>query len=220
MDKAVIGVFTDNAGASRAVNDLKASGFGGENVHQILRDDFMRDERLPGPRVMPGMEIIKGIIFGAIAGAILGVVAYKLLGMAMSWPYTLPSLGVSQTAEWAVVSMAVVGAVAGLIEGLLAMGPLAAADHALRMHRRGDAIVAVHTDETHSARASDILRAAGARDVRRGASSVPGEFQTLQTVQPETYGRPTMVQREPVGAPVGEAESEVAETPADGGAIG
>lgn len=220
MDKAVIGVFADNAGASRALNDLKANGFGGENVHQMLRDDLMRDERVPGPRVMPGMEIIKGIIFGAIAGAILGAVAYKLLGMSMSWPYALPSVGVSQAAEWAVVSMAVVGAIAGLIEGLLAMGPLAAAGHALHMHRRGDALVAVHTDETHSARASDIMRMAGARDVRRGASSVPGEFQTLQTVQPEAYGSPTMVQRKPVEVPAGSTESEPLETPADGGAIG
>jgi hypothetical protein len=218
MDKAVIGVFADNSSASRAMNDLKANGFGGENLHQTLRDDVIRGEHLPGHRVLPGMEILKGIVFGAIAGAILGAIAYKLLGMSMTWPYTLPSVGFSQAAEWSVVSMAVVGAVCGLVEGLLAMGPMARASHALGMHRRGDAMIAVHTDETHSGRAVEIMRAAGAWDVRRGASSVPGEFQTLQTVEPETYGRPVTVQREAVEAPAGTTEPVIGET--DGGAVG
>jgi hypothetical protein len=218
MNKAVIGVFPDSAAASRAMNDLKANGFGGENLHHMLRDDAAPDGRVGHPAVLPGMELVKGIIVGIISGVILGIIAYKLLGMNMSWPYTLPSVGFSQAAEWSVVSLGVVGGVAGLIEGLLAMGPLATAGRALRLHRRGDAIVAVHTDEAHSASAADIMRAAGAWDVRRGAGSVPGEFQTLQTVQPESYGRPATITREPVEAPAGQPEPAGSET--DGGAVG
>lgn len=215
MNKAIIGVFADNVAASRAINDLKAYGFGGESISQVLREDLRYGERLKEPQLMPGMEILKGIVSGAIVGAILGGLAYYLFGLS----FTLPSLGLTNPLYAVIIAMAIVGAIAGLIEGLLAMGPLARASRALSLRRRGDSIVTVHTDETHASRAADILHAAGALDVRRGASSVADEFRTGESVRPETYATTPMVQREPVEAP--EGSRETMETPAgDGGAIG
>ncbi|HLG71227.1 MAG TPA: hypothetical protein VK009_12445 [Chloroflexota bacterium] len=211
MNKAVIGVFADNVSASRAINDLKANGFGGEHIGQILREDLPRGHRLPGPSIAPGMEIIKGLVSGAIVGAILGAAGYYFGGMSV----TLPSFGLSSPLLTCIVVMAIVGAVAGIIEGLLAMGPLVRASRALGMRYHGDSMVTCYTDETHAARASDILRAAGAIDVRRGASSVMDEFRTEETVQPEAYAStPPVVQREAV---VAAPDHPVADTPTSGG---
>lgn len=199
MNKAVIGIFPDNMSASRAINDLKAYGFRGESIGQVLREDLMRGQRLPGPRIMPAMELLKGLVIGAISGAIMGGIADWFLGMRLTWPY----FGSAQPLMAAVITFAAVGAIAAILESLAAAGPLASARRALLQRQRGDAVVTVHTDETHAAKASDILRAAGAWDVRRGASSVSDEFRTTESVMPETYGSTTVVQREPVTSPVG-----------------
>ena len=214
MNKAVVGVFADNISATRAINDLKAYGFGGETITQVLRDDLAHGQRLPGPNVMPAMEIFKGLIIGAIVGGILGAVADLLLGMSLTWP----SFGVSSPLYSAIITMAAVGAISGILEGLAAVGPLAAARRALTLRHRGDALVTVHTDETHATRAGDILRAAGATDVRRGASSVTDEFRTVEAVRPETYGTTPVVQRESVEPP--SATGEVIETSSTGGTVG
>jgi len=198
MNKAVVGVFADHIAASRAINDLKAYGFSGETISQVLREDLVRGEKLPGPRIMPAMEILKGLVIGAIAGAIMGGIADWLLGMSLTWP----SFGFANPLYSAIFTLAIVGAICGFIEGLAAVGPLARARRVLMMRHRGDAVVTVHTDETHAVRAADLLRAAGAYDVRRGASSVADEFRTTEAVQPETYGTMPLVQREPVETPL------------------
>jgi len=223
MNKAVIGVFGDNVSASRAINDLKAYGFGGETISQVLREDLTRGESLPGPRILPAMEIIKGLIIGAIAGGILGAIADWFLGMSLTWP----SFGFTNPLLSAIFTGAAIGAIAGILEGLAAIGPLVGARRALTMRHRGDAVVTVHTDETHSNRAADILRAAGASDVRRGASSVTDEFRTVEAVQPETYGSTPVVEREVVSAPVAGRDEGRASTvgsegrePPTGGTIG
>ena len=214
MNKAVVGNFADNISASRAINDLKAFGFGGETINQVLREDLTPGEVLPGPRIMPAMEILKGLVIGAVAGGILGALADSFLGMSLTWP----SFGFSSPLYSAIFTMAAVGAICGILEGLAAVGPLAAARRSMMMRRRGDAVVTVHTDETHAVRAADILRAAGAMDVRRGASSVADEFRTVESVQPETYGTTPVVQRDPVELPL--ATGDVMDTPSGGGTIG
>ncbi|HVA24804.1 MAG TPA: hypothetical protein VMW62_10450 [Chloroflexota bacterium] len=214
MNKAVVGVFADNISASRAINDLKAFGFGGETINQVLREDLTRGQRLPGPRIVPAMEVLKGLIVGIVAGAIFGAIAAWFLGMALTWP----SFGFASPPYSAILTFAAVGAICGMLEGLAAVGPLAAARRALLMRHRGDAVVTVHTDETHAVRAADILRAAGASDVRRGASSVAEEFRTVESVQPEMYGTTNVIQREPVDAPA--ATGEVMGTPPGGGNLG
>jgi hypothetical protein len=215
MNKAVVGVFADNISASRAINDLKAFGFGGETINQVLREDLVRGERLPGPRIMPAMEIVKGLIIGILAGAVVGAIAGWFLGMSLTWP----SFGFSSPLYSAILTFAFVGGICGILEGLAAVGPLAAAHRAMLMRHRGDAIVTVHTDETHAVRAGDILRTAGAMDVRRGASSMADEFRTVESVQPETYGSTPVVQREPVEMPT--AHGEIRDTPSgDSGTLG
>jgi hypothetical protein len=213
MNKAVIGVFADNVSASRAINDLKANGFGGEHVGQLLREDLPRGHRLPGPDIAPAMEFVKGLISGAIVGAILGAAGYYFGGMSLTWPM----LGFTSPLLTCIVTLAIVGAVAGIVEGLLAMGPLTRARRALAMRYQGDSLVTVHTDETHAGRAADILRSAGALDVRRGASSVMDEFRTDESVQPEAYASAPVVQREPV---VVTPADQPVDTPTGGGTIG
>jgi hypothetical protein len=211
MNKAVVGVFADNVSASRAINDLKAYGFGGETINQVLREDLTRGERLPGPRILPAMEILKGLIIGALAGAVLGAIADWFLGMRLTWP----SFGFGSPLLSAIFTMAAIGAVCGILEGLAAIPALVGARRTMLLRHRGDATVTVHTDETHALRASDIMRAAGAIDVRRGAGSVSEEFRTTEDVRPEAYGTTPVVQREGVEAP--EATGEVLEAPPTGG---
>jgi hypothetical protein len=211
MNKAVIGVFGDHLSASRAINDLKAYGFGGETITQVLREDLLRGERLPGPRIMPAMEILKGLVIGIVAGGILGALAYYLLDVTVG----MSAYGLSSPLYAAVALGLVIGGICGLLEGLAAMGPLMRACRALDTRRRGDAVVTVHTDETHSNKAADILRSAGAIDVRRGASSIADEFRTSEAVQPEVYGTTPVVQREPVTAP-----GEAIDATTTGGAVG
>lgn len=216
MNKAVIGVFPDNMSASRAINDLKAFGFQGENISQILREDLTRGQRLPGPRILPAMEMIKGLVIGAIFGAIMGAIADWFLGMSLTWP----SFGFTSPLISAVFTFAVVGAIVGILEGIAALGPLASARRTLMTRHRGDASVTVHTDETHANKAADILTAAGAWDVRRGAGSSADEFRTAESVQPEAYGAAVpVVTRDEVSAPA--ATGEVVEKErTNGGAIG
>lgn len=215
MNKAVIGIFPDNVSAARAINDLKAYGFGGETISEVLREDVLPGAHLPGRQMSPAMEILKGLVIGAVAGAIIGAVAYYVLSMTLAWP---ASYGLTSPLLAAVVTMAIVGAICGLLEGLAAMAPMAAARRDLLRHGRGDALVAVSTDEAHAPAAGDLLRAAGAIELRRGACSVMDEFRTVENVQPETYGRAEVVNREPVEAPM--ASGEVAGTTPEGGAIG
>jgi len=118
------------------------------------------------------------------------------------------------------IAMAIVGGIAGILEGIAAAGALASARRALMLHQRGDAVVTVHTDEAHAPKAMDLLKSAGATDVRRGASSVSDEFRTGEEVQPETYGTAPVVQREPVEAPTGAVTTTTTTVENDGGTIG
>ncbi|MHB8621075.1 MAG: hypothetical protein ACYDAG_16140 [Chloroflexota bacterium] len=190
MNKAVVGTFPDSGAAGRAINDLKAQGFGGENISHFLRETAPRGT-LAGPRIFAPGEILRGLVTGVIVGGILGIVADLALGITAVW--ALLPLGVLPST---IVIYAVVGGAAGLIEGVLAAGTLSRASQALSQRDHPDATVAVHTDEAHSGRAMDILRAAGAIDVRRGASSIPDEFRTMENVQPESYGQAPVVARE------------------------
>jgi hypothetical protein len=214
MNKAITGAFPDSVSGARAINDLKASGFAGESISQVVREDAVRGQR-KGPRIFAGLEPLKGLISGAIAGGILGGIASYLFGKSMTWP----SMDLTDPLLATVITFAVVGAICGVLEGLAALGPLARARRALMLSSRGDVIVTVHTDETHSGRAGDIMRAAGAMDVRRGASSVADEFRTAEAVQPEMYGTGPVVRREPVETPAGESET-AGTPPSTGGTIG
>jgi len=184
MNKAVIGTFSDSVAASRAINDLKASGFPGETISHVMREDVARGRRLPGPKLMPGMEPLKGLVVGAIVGAIIGGVAW-FFGLSLTWPTVFSAAPPLVTA---IILVACAGAICGLIEGCFAAAPLARARRALDMRHRGDATVAVHTDEGHINQAGDIMTKAGAWDVRRGAGSIMDEYRTVETVQPEAYG--------------------------------
>jgi len=215
MNKAVIGTFPDSVSASRAINDLKASGFPGETISHVMREDMARGRRLPGPNLMPGMELLKGLIVGLIVGGIIGGVAW-FFGFTAAWP----SMFTATSALYStVVLMAIGGAICGLIEGCFAAAPLARARRALMMRHRGDAVVAVHTDEAHVTQAGDIMSKAGAWDVRRGAGSVMDEYRTAETIQPEAYGTTQVVTREDVSAPETAGEPMAANRP-DGAALG
>jgi hypothetical protein len=104
--------------------------------------------------------------------------------MSLTWP----TYSFNNHLPAAVLTLAVAGAIVGLLSGLSAAVSLEPARRALLMHRSVDAMVLVSTDETHAAQAIDLLRAAGARDVRRGATSVPGEYRMAEGVRPEAYG--------------------------------
>ncbi|HEU0169698.1 MAG TPA: hypothetical protein VFS62_18135 [Chloroflexota bacterium] len=218
MNKAVVGTFPDSVSASRAINDLKASGFPGETINHVVREDMARDRRLPGPNLMPGMELLKGLIVGAVVGAIIGGVAW-FFGFTAAWPAMLAATSALYST---VILMAIAGAICGLIEGCFAAAPLARARRALMMRSRADAMVSVHTDEAHISQAGDIMSKAGAWDVRRGAGSVMDEYRTVDTVQPETYGTTQLVTREEVSAPAAEGEPMAASQPdnSNGAALG
>ncbi|MBV8084040.1 MAG: hypothetical protein JO247_04410 [Chloroflexi bacterium] len=216
MNKAVVGTFPDSVSASRAINDLKASGFPGETISHVMREDMARGRRLPGPNLMPGMELLKGLIVGLIVGGIIGGVAW-FFGFTAAWPSMFSATSALYST---VILIAIAGAICGLIEGCFAAAPLARARRALVIRSRGDALVAVHTDEAHATQAGDIMSKAGAWDVRRGAGSVMDEYRTVETVQPETYGTTQLVTREEVSAPGPVDEPVSPNRPDNGAALG
>ncbi len=197
MNKAVSGVFADGGSASRAINDLKALGFGGENLSELTREKAWLARLHKAHTVWPALEIPKGILIGALAGGIVGVLAQYVWGIAVSVP------GLDWPLLWiATGAGAIVGVVAGLLEGLAAMVPLHRAKGALSMGLRADAVVIVQTDEGHVQQATEVFLQAGAWDVRRGSASMHEEFRTAEAVLPEPAEAPA-TRREPVQAPDG-----------------
>ena len=183
MNKSVIATFTDPQAGQRAINDLKANGFAGETITHVIREKLPA-EAPQGPRPFPAMEVAKDVAIGAVAGAILGALGDWFVGMSLTWP----TYSFNHHLTAAVLTLAVAGAIVGVLNGLAAAGSLEPARRTLLLHRSEDATVVVSTDETHAAQAIDLLRTAGARDVRRGAASVPGEYRMAEGVRPEAYG--------------------------------
>lgn len=200
MNKAVSGVFSDTNSASRAINDLKASGFGGDNISELIRDQAFLSDVRRAHSVWPAMEVPKGIVAGAITGAVVGFLLQTYWGMDLAiagfdYPASLT----------AVATFGIVGGVAGLIAGLAAMLALAKARRTLLRHLRPDVVVTVQTDEAHAQQAVDLFRHAGALDVRRGAASMTEEFRAAELVRPEPVevdAGPSVV-HEPVQTPEG-----------------
>lgn len=193
MNKAVIAVFPEVQAAERGINALKAYGYDPATLHELVREDPPRGTHVLGARVSPGAEVLKGLVVGAIIGAILGALASLALGVSVAWP----SLGLDQPLVAAIVACTIVGAIAGLIEGALAASTLGSLRSRVLTRHRGDAIVSVWTDEAHARKTMDLLRDAGAWDVRRGASSLPEEFRTAETICPEPYGVAEVVEAPP-----------------------
>ncbi|MGH2519790.1 MAG: hypothetical protein ACRDF8_08310, partial [Chloroflexota bacterium] len=149
MNKAVTGTFHNapatkagapivgSLGATRAINDLRAEGFGGDAFALLRRERSEGQAFSSGARPLPFLELPKGIAIGAISGAILGAIAYWALGITMAWA----SAGINRPLVLDVVVLAIAGAVAGLLEGVAAMGPLRQAKRALNLLDRADETV-------------------------------------------------------------------------------
>src|SRR5579883_2314153 len=129
MNKAVIGTFPDSVAASRAINDLKANGFPGETISHVMREDIARGRRLPGPTIVPGIELLKGATVGIIAGGVMGGIAW-FFGFSATWP-SLFTMG--SPLYTTIILLAIAGGICGLLEGCLASVPLARARRALMM---------------------------------------------------------------------------------------
>ena len=160
---AVFGMFNDMDSLSRAVDALKAAGFGSADISALLPDreatrTFAHEKHTKAPE-------------GAAAGATAGVAAGGVLGWLLGiGAITIPGLGAFLAAGPIMAALAgagVGGAVGTLTGAMIGMGiPEYEAKRYEAFLRSGGALLSVHCFDNESARrAKSIMDGFGATDV-------------------------------------------------------
>ena len=172
--KSVIGIAKSENQAVRIVEDLRATGFSGNDISVLFPDkegtrDFAHEQHTKAP---------EGATTGAVTGGVLGGVIGWLAGIGT---LAIPGLGpfIAAGAIMAALSGAAVGATAGGLTGaLVGWGfPEYEAKRYEGKVRGGNILIAVHTDDREQVkRVKDIFTRDGAEDISAtGEAGVSGE---------------------------------------------
>jgi hypothetical protein len=168
-DIAVFGLFRDQPGLERAVNDLQAAGFRNSDVSMLMQET-------PGSKALAHEAHTKapeGAAAGASAGAVVGGVLGWLIGIGA---LAIPGIGPFIAAGPIVAALAGVGAAGaagGLIGALVGVGiPEYEAKQFEGRLRKGHLLLSVHCDDSKWAKkAEDVLKKAGAEHVGSSAEA-------------------------------------------------
>lgn len=151
---AVVGVFANRADAQRAVNELRQSGFAGDEIGVATRDGPVSGASEVGDKVAAAATA--GVVAGGAGGALWG------LGIAAG---LLPGIGpviAGGTLAAILASAATGAAAAGLTGALIGLGlPEEEADHYQTEFNAGRTIVTVNADTERFQEAQDILNRTG-----------------------------------------------------------
>jgi len=162
-NKAVFGIATSESQAERIANDLKNSGFAGNDISVLFPDkagsrDFAHEQHTKAPE-------------GAAAGAGTG----GLLGGGLGWLIGIGSLAIPGVGPFiaagpimaALGGAAVGAAVGGLTGALVGLGiPEYEAKQYEGKIRKGNMLISVHTEDGKEVtRAKDIFKRDGAEDI-------------------------------------------------------
>lgn len=182
MSKAVFCIATSESQALSMVDQLKASGFGNNDISVLFPDktgtrDFVHEQHTKAP---------EGAVTGAGTGGLLGGALGWLAGIGA---LAIPGLGpfIAAGPIMAALSGAAVGAAVGGITGaLIGLGiPEYEAKRYEGKIREGNILISVHSsDSEHTRTAKSIFEKAGAQDI-----SVTGEagVKSHQTANHENF---------------------------------
>jgi hypothetical protein len=172
MKKAVFCIVRDYMRASNVVSDLKAAGFGSNDISVLMPDkggtrDFAHEHNTKAP---------EGAVAGAGAGGVLGGTLGWLAGIGS---LAIPGVGpfVAAGPIMAALSGAAVGAAVGGIGGMLVglgMPEFEAKQYEGKI-KGGNVLVSVHAESSNDTkRAREIFERAGAEDISTSTeASVP-----------------------------------------------
>src|SRR5580704_6217703 len=155
-NKSVFGIYPDRLSVEEAVEALRAAGFRGTDISVLFQEnegtkDFAHEKNTKAPE-------------GATAGGIVGGIAGGVLGWLTGiGALMIPGLGPLIAAGPILAALAgvgAVGAVGGLIGGLVGMGlPEYEAKRFEGRIRQGGVLLSVHCDnDDWVKRAKDVLR--------------------------------------------------------------
>ena len=155
MSKTVIGVFSREDSAKHAVQELRTSGFGTNEISIIARD---RQHDSGETMMSEGGDLTSGVTTGGILGGIAGLAAG-------AGALAVPGIGplIAAGPLTGIISGAATGGIAG---GLVDWGiPSERGDYYEGKVREGRILTAVRTKEQRVEEAASILRHNGATDV-------------------------------------------------------
>jgi hypothetical protein len=163
MSKSVFGIATTQGQAERIVEQLQAEGFATSEISVLMPDTG-------GTRDIGHVKATKapeGATTGAATGGATGGVLGLLAGIgALAIPGVGPFIAAGPIMG-ALSGAAVGAATGGVVGGLIGLGiPEIEAKRYEEKLKKGNYLVAVHTDESEDAdRAKHIFEAAGAEDI-------------------------------------------------------
>jgi hypothetical protein len=169
MKNAVYCIAQSRAQAETIVDGLRAAGFPSNDISVLLPDksgtrDFAHEQNTKLP---------EGAATGGVAGMGVGAVLGWLAGVGT---LAIPGVGPFIAAGPIMAALggaAVGGAAGGIIGALVGMGiPEYEAKHYEGKIRGGNALIAVHTDDSDEEKAAkDIYKRAGAEDIKSTSES-------------------------------------------------
>lgn len=175
MSKTVVGLFNTVQQAENTVNDLVSAGVARDQINVIAKDTKgVNATTAPGTADSPlsmgrDMEEVEkgetvtqdtmaGALFGGAGGALIGVLALAIPGLG-------PLVAAGPIA--ATLAGMVTGAVGGAAIGAFEQAGISKEDAHIYAEslKRGNTVVAVHTDDSNVAHVRDLLDKHGAMDV-------------------------------------------------------
>jgi hypothetical protein len=169
---AVFGIYSNEAAAETAVDQVIASGFSNDDVSVLMSDikgskDFAAEKNTKAPE-----GATTGVGVGGVVGGTLGLLAG--IG-ALAIPGVGPLIAAGPIMG-ALAGLGVGGAVGGLVGALVGMGiPEYEAKRYEGRVKDGGILVSVHCDSSEEvSRAKQILKATGADDIASAGESSHG----------------------------------------------
>jgi hypothetical protein len=160
---AVFGIYSSNAAAERAVDQLIAAGFSNQDVSVLMADrqgskDFAAEKNTKAPE-----GATTGVGVGGAVGGTLGLLAG--IG-ALAIPGVGPLIAAGPIMG-ALAGLGVGGAVGGVVGALVGLGiPEYEAKRYEGRVKDGGVLLSVHCDSSNEvSRAKDLLKATGAEDI-------------------------------------------------------
>jgi hypothetical protein len=169
---AANGIYSNEATAETAVDQLIAGGFSNDDVSVLMSDirgskDLATEKRTKAP---------EGTATGASVGGIIGGTLGLLAGVgALAFPGVGPLIAAGPIMS-ALAGLGVGGTVGGLVGALVGMGiPEYEAQRYEGRVKEGGILISVHCDSSPEvSRAKDILKATGADDIASAGESSHG----------------------------------------------
>lgn len=172
MEKAVFCIVDTESQATKIADDLKAAGFGKDNISALFPDkagtrDFAHEQHTKAP---------EGATTGAGSGALVGGTLGWMAGIgALAIPGVGPLIAAGPIMA-ALTGAAVGGTVGGVTGALIGMGiPEYEAKRYEGKVKGGNILISAHTDDGEQrSRAKEIFARAGAKNISStGEASVP-----------------------------------------------